>query len=70
MELESPPDLRKRVWDPLFTTTSRLNNPLGSGMGLGLNLVKQLVEQMKGRALVVDAPEGFSTCVRVQFPKG
>jgi len=65
-----PPNLRKRVWDPLFTTTSRLNNPLGSGMGLGLSLVKQLVEQMKGRALVVDAPEGFSTCVRVQFPEG
>jgi signal transduction histidine kinase len=65
-----PPNLRKRVWDPLFTTTSRLNNPLGSGMGLGLSLVKQLVEQMKGRALVVDAPKGFSTCVRVQFPKG
>jgi len=63
-----PPNLRKRIWDPLFTTTSRLNNPLGSGMGLGLSLVKQLVMQVGGRIDVVDAPAGFSTCFRVAFP--
>ena len=64
-----PPNLRKRIWDPLFTTTSRLNNPLGSGMGLGLSLVQQLVEQIGGRITIVDAPEGFSTCFRVQLPR-
>lgn len=63
-----PPDLRRRVWDPLFTTTSRLNNPLGSGMGLGLPLIRQLVEQVGGRIEIVDAPAGFSTQVRAQFP--
>src|SRR5574341_1327429 len=39
-----PQDLRKRVWDPLYTTTSDTGNPLGSGMGLGLTLVKHVVE--------------------------
>ena len=39
-----PPELRKRIWDPLYTTTSDTGNPLGSGMGLGLTLVKQVVE--------------------------
>jgi signal transduction histidine kinase len=63
-----PPNLRARIWDPLFTTTSRLNNPLGSGMGLGLSLVKQLVNQMKGKVSIVNAPTGFSTCFRVEFP--
>lgn len=62
-----PPNLRGRIWDPLFTTTSRLNNPLGSGMGLGLTLVKQLVTQISGKIEVIDAPAGFSTCFRVEF---
>ncbi len=64
-----PPNLRKRVWDPLFTTTSRLNNPLGSGMGLGLSLVKELVERMGGRIEIVDPPAGFNTCFRVSYPR-
>lgn len=63
-----PPTLRDRIWDPMFTTTSRLNNPLGSGMGLGLTLVKQLVDQVNGRIEIVDAPPGFSTCFRVSYP--
>jgi signal transduction histidine kinase len=64
-----PPEIRSRIWDPLFTTTSRLNNPLGSGMGLGLTLVKQLVTQMRGRIDLVDPPAGFSTCFRVKYPR-
>jgi signal transduction histidine kinase len=64
-----PPNLRKRIWDPLFTTTSRLNNPLGSGMGLGLSLVKQLVSQLGGKIDLVDPPAGFNTCFKVQFPR-
>ena len=64
-----PPELRKRIWDPLYTTTSDTGNPLGSGMGLGLTLVKQVVEESRGRiALVDDPPPGFSTCFRVSFP--
>ena len=30
-----PPNMRKRVFDPLFTTTSSADNPLGSGMDSG-----------------------------------
>lgn len=62
-----PPDLRSRIWDPLFTTTSRMDNPLGSGMGLGLTLAKQLVVGFGGRIDLVDPPQGFSTCFRVRF---
>jgi signal transduction histidine kinase len=64
-----PPDLRKRIWDPLYTTTSDTGNPLGSGMGLGLTLVKQVVEDAGGKILLMDdPPPGFNTCFRVIFP--
>ena len=64
-----PPDLRTRIWDPLYTTTSDTGNPLGSGMGLGLTLVKQVVEDAGGKiTLMDDPPPGFTTCFRVVFP--
>jgi signal transduction histidine kinase len=63
-----PPELRARIWDPLFTTTSRAKSPLGSGMGLGLTLVKQLVTGIGGTIALVHAPTGFTTCFRVRFP--
>jgi signal transduction histidine kinase len=64
-----PPDLRRRIWDPLYTTTSDTGNPLGSGMGLGLTLVKQVVEDAGGKILLMDTPPpGFNTCFRVVFP--
>lgn len=64
-----PAELRRRVWDPLYTTTSDVGNPLGSGMGLGLTLVKQVVHEYKGTIRLLDkAPPGYSTCFRVEFP--
>jgi signal transduction histidine kinase len=64
-----PPELRKRIWDPLYTTTSDTGNPLGSGMGLGLTLVKQVVEDAGGKIVLSDnPPPGFNTCFRVVFP--
>jgi signal transduction histidine kinase len=63
-----PSALRERVFAPLFTTTSTNRDPLGSGMGLGLSLVKRGVESFGGRVDVVDPPPGFTTCVRVRLP--
>lgn len=64
-----PPALRKRIWEPLYTTTSDTGNPLGSGMGLGLTLVKQVVEDAGGKIALADTPPpGFLTCFRVVFP--
>lgn len=64
-----PPALRKRIFDPLFTTTSRQNNPLGTGMGLGLSLVQSLLKQIGGKVELVDSPGDFSTCMKVYFPR-
>lgn len=64
-----PPGLRKRIWEPLYTTTSDTGNPLGSGMGLGLTLVKEVTEQAGGKIELLESPPpGFQTCFRVQFP--
>jgi signal transduction histidine kinase len=64
-----PPELQKRIWDPLYTTTSDVGNPLGSGMGLGLTLIKQVVSEFEGSiSLVSKPPPGFTTCFRVEFP--
>ena len=63
-----PSVLRERVFEPLFSTTDRRSDPLGSGMGLGLAFVRRSVEAFGGRADVVEAPGGFSTCVQVRLP--
>ncbi|MCY3850080.1 MAG: sensor histidine kinase [Acidimicrobiaceae bacterium] len=60
--------LRNRVFDPLFTTTSGRLDPLGSGMGLGLTLVRRGAAAYGGNANVVDPPPGFNTCIQVRIP--
>jgi signal transduction histidine kinase len=63
-----PNAMRKRVFDPLFSTTDANRDPLGSGMGLGLTLVKRGVEAFSGKVEVIDAPPGFATCFQVRLP--
>jgi signal transduction histidine kinase len=62
-----PEDIRERIWDPLFTTTSNSFNPLGSGMGLGLSLVKRLTESIHGRIELAEPPAGYSTCFKLRL---
>ena len=63
-----PAPLKERVFDPLFTTTDDTSDALGSGMGLGLSLVRRGAEAFGGKAALVDPPPGFATCVHVRFP--
>ncbi|MEI9964185.1 MAG: ATP-binding protein [Caulobacteraceae bacterium] len=63
-----PGPLQKRVFDPLFTTTASRNDPLGSGMGLGLALVQRGAEAFGGKAELTTPPPGFATCFRVRLP--
>ena len=61
--------LKPRIWDPLFTTTAQDDNPLGSGLGLGLSVVQNVVKQLRGRIELLDvAPPGFTTAFRVTLP--
>lgn len=70
-----PSAMHDRVFDPLFTTTQSpttatksRKDPLGSGMGLGLSLVRRGAEAFGGNAELVPPPGGFSTCFRVRLP--
>ena len=64
-----PSALHDRVFDPLFSTTDLNADPLGSGMGLGLSLVRRGAEAFGGRVDLVKAPPGFSTCVQLRLPR-
>lgn len=63
-----PEALQDKVFDALFTTTSSRRDPLGSGMGLGLTLVRQGVEAFGGKVDIVEPPPSFVTCVRIRLP--
>ncbi|WP_137501932.1 ATP-binding protein, partial [Escherichia coli] len=68
------PANRERVFEP-FYTTSTPSGPFESddlslkGMGLGLSIVRDLVESMSAEISIVDASDGFTTCFELRIPK-
>jgi signal transduction histidine kinase len=56
-----PADVRSRIFDPFFTT-----KPVGRGTGLGLDIVRRLVDQNQG-AIDVESVPG-RTEFRVALP--
>jgi signal transduction histidine kinase len=65
---------RDRVFDAFFTTSSP-PGPLASesdeltGTGLGLKIVRDVVESRDGEIFIADPPEGYTTCVRITLPR-
>lgn len=57
-----PPELREQVFTPFFTTRST-----GDGTGLGLYLVKEIVEEHRG-CVLVDAPREGGTRFTIWLP--
>lgn len=61
-----PDELRDRIFDPIFSTTD-IEGPLGTGMGLGLFIVKRALESLGGSIKIVEPPTGFETCFEVKY---
>ena len=57
-----PPEKLKKIYDPFFTTKEP-----GRGTGLGLFIVRQIVERNKGR-IVVESTVGEGTSFFLEFP--
>ncbi|MBM9499301.1 GHKL domain-containing protein [Leptospira sp. 201903071] len=56
-----PSKIQDRIWDPFFTTKDQ-----GEGTGLGLGIVKGIVEKHKGRITLTSVPG--KTTFRVELP--
>lgn len=56
------PDVKKRVFDPFFTT-----KPIGQGTGIGLTVVRRMVDLLGG-TIEMDSTPGVGTTVRITIP--
>ena len=56
--------IRGKIFDAFFTT-----KPIGEGSGLGLNIVKKIIEKHKGR-IEVQSQEQIGTTISVYLPFG
>ncbi|MEN9868234.1 MAG: hypothetical protein RL748_3824, partial [Pseudomonadota bacterium] len=57
-----PPEIRDKIFEAFFTT-----KPAGEGSGLGLDIVKKIVQQHQGK-IEVQSEVGVGTCFFVYLP--
>lgn len=62
-----------RIFDAFFTTTSlsgaSAEDGTFAGMGMGLKIVRDIVETAEGQILLRDPKPTFSTCFRILVPE-
>ena len=69
-----PPENEERIFDAFFTTSlsaSYSNNDADalSGTGLGLKIVKDIIESYNGNIYVAQTTSGFATTMRIEVPE-
>jgi signal transduction histidine kinase len=61
--------IRDRIFDPFFTTSPVANSELGTGTGLGLKIVRDVLEEHGGDITLSVPDPGYSTCFEVTIPR-
>jgi len=56
-----PPDALAQIWAPFYTTKAE-------GTGIGLSIVRSLVEQQAGAEITVESQLGVGTTFRLTMP--
>lgn len=69
-----PKENQDFIFNAFFTTTSAANHSGNDaeslvGTGLGLKIVKDIVEFYGGEVFVTNSPESFNTTIRIEIPK-
>ena len=69
-----PEKNQNNVFDAFFTTSAPYKQDSSyeeqiMGSGLGLKIVKDIIDSYSGSIEVVDSPQNLSTCIRVELPE-
>lgn len=65
-------EYKERIFDAFFTTSQPNINGIGgelTGTGLGLKIVKDIIDAYNGEIYVAQAVNGFATCIHIEIPK-
>lgn len=68
-----PEHLKERIFNAFFTTDSPASRSSSAaeeaqGSGLGLKIVHDIVTVYGGEVFLATAPNGYTTCIRAEFP--
>ncbi|XVN14496.1 HAMP domain-containing sensor histidine kinase [Pseudomonas corrugata] len=69
-----PVENRERIFEPFFTTSTPPSSSASHdeqlvGTGLGLKIVRDILESAGGDIEVSDPESGYSTCIRITIPR-
>ncbi|MDO8268664.1 MAG: sensor histidine kinase [Moraxellaceae bacterium] len=69
-----PFESRERIFDAFYSTSAPTNVMSSdaeklTGTGLGLKIIRDIIEAMGGSIYLVEAESGFSTCFRIEVPR-
>jgi signal transduction histidine kinase len=70
--LDTGKGLEKEKWAEVFSPFISYSEPdlrFGTGTGLGLKIVQDMVRSYNGDVKFIDAPKGWVTCIELKLPK-